>query len=39
MLCPLKTLENQSFSGVFSGYKMETLARYGPMIRSYHDQI
>ena len=27
ILYPLKTLENQRFSGVFRGYKMETLAR------------
>ena len=29
ILYPLKTPENQRFSGVFRGYKMETLARNG----------
>ena len=29
ILYPLKTPENQRFSGVFSGYKMGTLARNG----------
>ena len=29
ILYPLKTLENRWFSGVFRGYKMETLARNG----------
>ena len=29
ILYPLKTPENQKFSGVFRGYKMETLARNG----------
>ena len=29
ILYPLKTPENQSFSDVFRGYKMETLAKNG----------
>ena len=29
ILCPLKTTENQRFSGVSWGYKMRTFARYG----------
>ena len=29
ILYPLKTWENQRFSGVFRGYKMETSARNG----------
>ena len=29
ILCPMKTRENQRFSGVFRGYKMGTLARNG----------
>ena len=29
ILYPLKTPENQRFPGIFRGYKMGTLARYG----------
>lgn len=29
ILYPLKTQKNQRFFGVFSGYKMEILAKYG----------
>ena len=32
---PLKTPENQRFSGVFRGYKMRTLAKNG-LIKSLH---
>ena len=33
ILYPLKTPENLWFSGVFRGYKIETLAKNGSMFR------